>query len=162
MQPNTRAFIRYSQSKLPFNFWRSTQGLSDHEKVLLAYLYTSPCSNRLGCFPHSLDNIVQDLDCTYDETDEDLYELKEKSFVSCDSSSNWFYLPHYLTYFPIRNPNQGKHIEALFYTVPSKCHFYLDLVHQLLLINHLQKTFRKYLKHLLYSLVQKRISEEEE
>lgn len=149
--------IRYPQSKLPFHFWDDTLGLANDKKVFLAYLYTSPFSNRIGCFYYPLDNIVRDLEYDQDEAIFDLYTLEKNAFVSGDALREWIYLPHYLTYFAIRNPNQGKHIERLFYDVPWECSFYPDLVLRLLCVDHLSNSFRKYLKQELSRLIKKRI-----
>lgn len=149
--------ISYSQSKLPSNFWDDTWGLTNDKKVFLAYLYTSPFSNRLGCFYYPLDNIVRDLDYDRNDAIDDLYALEKNAFVSGDASREWIYLPHYLRYFPIRNPNQGKHIEKLFYDIPWECSFYPDLVLRLLCVDHLSNSFRKCLKQELYKLIRKQI-----
>jgi hypothetical protein len=123
----------------------------------LAYLYTSPFSNRLGCFYYPLDNIVRDLDYDRSAVIDDLYALEKNAFVSGDASREWIYLPHYLKYFPIRNPNQGKHIEKLFYHIPCECSFYSDLVLRLLCTQHLSKSFRKFLNKKLIRSIQKEI-----
>jgi hypothetical protein len=157
MYLNTPTFIRYQQSKLPSNFWDYTLGLTPNKKLLLAYLYTNLYSNRLGCFYYPFDNIVRDLEYDYDEAITDLYVLEKNAFVSSDALSEWIYLPHYLTYFPIRNPNQGKHIENLFYDVPWECSFYSDLVLRLLCVDHLSKSFRNHLKQELYKSIRKQI-----
>ncbi|WP_218814157.1 hypothetical protein [Rickettsiella endosymbiont of Dermanyssus gallinae] len=149
--------IRHHQSKLPFNFWNDTQALYPYEKLCLAYLYTSPFSNRLGCFYCPLDNIIHDLAYAQDEDISDLESLEEKAFVSGDALREWIYLPHYLIYFPIRNPNQGKHIERLFYDIPWECSFYPDLVLRLLCVDHLSNSFRKYLEQELSRLIKKQI-----
>lgn len=150
-------FIRYPQSKLPINFWDDTLGLTNDKKVFLAYLYTSPFSNRLGCFYYPLDYIVRDLEYDQDEAIFDLYALQKNAFVAGDALREWIYLPHYLIYFPIRNPNQGKHIEKLFYDIPWECSFYPDLVLRLLCVDHLSNSFRKCLKQELSRLIKKQI-----
>jgi hypothetical protein len=157
MQLNTHTFSRHPQSKLPSNFWDYTLGLTYDKKVFLAYLYTSPFSNRLGCFYYPFDKLVQDLEYDYDEAIIDLYALEKNAFVSGDGLREWIYLPHYLNYFPIRNPNQGKHIERLFYDIPWECSFYSDLVLRLLCVDHLSKSFRNHLKKELSQLITKQI-----
>lgn len=156
MQLNTP--IRYHQSKLPFNFWVYTYELNDYEKLLLAYFYTSPFTNRLGCFQYDLNKVKEILVCGRSIIFQTMCHLETSGYLKF--YKEWIFLPHYLIYLPIYNPNQGKHIEALFYTVPSECNFYLDLIHRLLLINHLQKAFRKHLKNKLYHFVHKRIIKE--
>ena len=150
-------FIRYPQSRLPSNFWDDTEGLAYYKKVFLAYLYKSPLCNRLGCFYYPLDNIVQDLDYDKNDAIDDLYALEKNGFVSGDAIREWIYLPHYLKYFPVRNPNQGKHIEKLFYDIPWDCSFYPNLVFRLLCTNHLSNSFRKYLRKEVIALIKKEI-----
>lgn len=142
--------VRYQQSKLPFNFWAYVQGLLPDEKLMLSYLYTSSFTNRLGCFQIDPNSIQSALSYSDEAFTKACYFLQKKGYIKFDYLRNWIYLPHFLVYFPVRNPNQGKHIEELFYQVPSECDFYFDLIHQLLLVNHLQKSFRKNLKHSLY------------
>lgn len=150
-------YIYYSQSKLPSNFWDDTLGLTNDKKVFLAYLYTSPFSNRLGCFYYPIDNIVRDLDYDRNDAIDDLYALEKNAFVSGDASREWIYLPHYLRYFPIRNFNQGKHIEKLFYHIPWGCSFYADLVLRLLCTEHLSDSFCKYLRKELLASIKKQV-----
>lgn len=138
------------QSKLPSNFWAYAQGLSPSEKLTLSYLYTSSFTNRLGCFPIDESYIKSVLNYSEAEFAEDFYYLDKKGYIKFDYPRKWLYLPHFLVYFPICNPNQGKHIEELFYQVPFGC----VLIHQLLLVNHLQKSFRKHLKLSFYRLIE--------
>lgn len=148
-----------SQLKLPFNFWTYTEELTKHEKLLLSYLYTSPFTNRLGCFRFDVSTLKDTLDCRKQIIYRDLFFLEGDGYIKCHEQ-DWIFLPYYLVYFPIYNPNQGKHIEGLFYNVPDYCHFYPDLVHRLLQVNHLSNSFRKYLKHILYRFAQKQIVKE--
>lgn len=150
-------YIYFRQSKLPSNFWDDTLGLTNDKKVFLAYLYTSPFSNRLGCFYYPLDNIVRDLDYDQDDAIVNLSALEKNAFVSGDALREWIYLPHYLKYFPIKNLNQGKHIEKLFHDIPNECSFYPDLVLRLLCVGQISNSFRKYLKQELIRSIKKQI-----
>lgn len=157
MQLSTHTFIRYQQSKLPFNFWTETKALNltNEEKVLLIYLYTSSHTNRLGCFECPTGYMANDLKWSVQIVESILCSLQNYRFLLMDYTSDWIYLTDYLTCFPIKTPSQGKHLEKVFQHVPETCIFYRSLVHSLLQLTHLPHAFRHILKRNHYRVIEK-------
>lgn len=161
MYLNTSMFIRYPQSKLPFNFWAETKALdlTDQEKVLLTYLYTSPHINRLGCFECPVGYISHDLKWSVEIVKSVLYSLQNFRFLVMVYKSDWIYLKDYLMCFPIKTSMQGKHLEKIFRTVPETCIFYSSLLQNIFSLSHLPASFRHLLRTYRHRLLEKERNE---
>lgn len=127
------------------NFWAYTQGLLLSKKFVLSYFHIS-------IFTNNKNDIKSILNYTEEELNQSCYYFKKKHYIKINFLRKQISLLHFLVYFPTRNPNQGKNIEELFYEVYSEFDF--DLTHQLLLVNHLQKSFRRHLKQSIYCFIE--------
>lgn len=125
-------------------FWThpDIQTLSDQAKLLAAYLLSSPHTNMLGCFRVPIGYIAEDLNWHVDVVKKALDELSAIHFVIYDATNSWIFLPNFLKYNPIENPNQGKSLVKLFHDIPKHLNFLLQLVSKVLeQRNYLQDDF---------------------
>lgn len=150
---------RSQPSKLPKNFWSTMENsdLSVEDKLVLAYLYTSPLTNRLGYFRCSPIVISKDLKIEVDTVYFSLFSLQHHDFLKFSVISNFIYLTHYLEQFPIKNRNEGKYIENIFKRVfiiymGNNFPLLLDLTRKLIKLDHLSPLFRKSLKEFFYAI----------
>ena len=149
---------RYQCSKLPKNFWLTMQQakLTMKDKIVLIYLYTGPYTNRLGYFQCSPIDIAKALDKKIISIYSSLASLQKHDFLKFEVIRDFIYLPHYFEQFPIKNKNQGMHVERLFKGVEifldDNFSILLDLIFNLLKSDHLSRLFRKTLKDLFYDL----------
>ncbi|MCH9636650.1 MAG: hypothetical protein WCC83_03825 [Candidatus Rickettsiella isopodorum] len=149
---------RYQCSKLPKNFWLTMQQakLTMKDKMVLIYLYTSRYTNRLGYFQCSPIDIAKALDKKIISIYSSLASLQKHDFLKFEVIRDFIYLPHYFEQFPIKNKNQGIHVERLFKEVTifsdDDSSILLDLIFNLLKSDHLSRSFRKILKELFYDL----------
>ena len=150
---------RSQLSKLPKNFWSIMENsdLTVENKIVLAYLYTSPLMNRLGYFQCSPTDIAEALEMEIDDVYFSLFSLRNQNFLKFGLIQNVIYIPQYLDQFPIKNRNQGKHIERIFnhvlnFFILNDFHLLLDLIRNLLKVDHLSPPFRKSLKKLFYGI----------
>jgi hypothetical protein len=150
---------RSQLSKLPKNFWPTLKDsdLSMEDKIVLAYLYTSPPANRLGYFQCSPSAIASALEMEIDNVYLSLFSLRNHNLLKFGLRQNVIYIPHYLDQFPIKNRNQGKYIQRIFnniliFFIPNDAQLLLDLIRNLLKVGHLSPLFRKSLKKLFYGI----------
>lgn len=127
-------------------FWTDSRIslLSDSEKLLANYLLTGPHATALGAFRLPLGYVASDLRWNpsetlskgfpkgFETTLERLLKLEEIGFCRYARDLEWVFLPHFLRYNPIENPNQAKLAEKLFAEVPSEAPFRPLLVRALL------------------------------
>ncbi|TLY47154.1 MAG: hypothetical protein E6K54_07270 [Gammaproteobacteria bacterium] len=150
---------RSGSSKLPKNFWLTLQQfkLTMKDKLILIYLYTSPYTNRLGYVQCHPVDIAEELNKKIEDIYSSLKSLQKHNFIKIEKIQDFIYLPHYLEQFPIKDKNQGKHIECLFNKlienfIENNFSSLMDLIFKLLKSDHLSRSFRKSLKELFYDL----------
>lgn len=119
--------------KIYTTFWTSPemQGVSEQARLLAAYLLTGPHGNMLGCFRLPMAYIQADMRWVPADALSILTELITIDFVRYDKGTSWLFLPNYLTWNPIENPNQGKAAAKLVEAVPVKSSFYAELIEAL-------------------------------
>lgn len=115
-------------------FWTNfaMQSLSNDAKLLALYLLTGPHTNMLGCFRLPVGYISEDLNWSAQAVVKGLDELLAIDFAQYDSVHQWIFIPQFLNWNAIENPNQGKSIRRLFEQVPQPVHFFAALVRTLL------------------------------
>lgn len=89
---------RSQPSKLPKNFWSTMENsdLTVENKIVLAYLYTSPLTNRLGYFQCSPTDIAEALEIEIDDVYFSLFSLRNQNFLKFGLVQNVIYMPQYL------------------------------------------------------------------
>ena len=139
-------------TKLPKNFWLTMQQakLAMKDKMVFIYLYTGPYTNQLGYFQCSPIDIAKALDKTITSIYSSLASLQKHDFLKYEVIRDFIYLPHYLEQFPIKNKNQGIHVERLFkevtiFSSDDDFSILLDLIFKLLKSDHLSRSKRTFL-----------------
>lgn len=136
-------------------FWinRDIQKLSDASKLLALYLLTGPHANMLGCFRLPLGYACEDLHWASEIVSTGLNSLSQIHFALYDSICGWVFLPQFLIWNPIENPNQGKNITRLFEQVPKKVSFLKRLIDVLVTQDkYLEEAFKRHLEVSLIAL----------
>lgn len=107
---------------LHVSFWTDPElsAMSDAANRLAAYYITGAHTTLIGCFRCPIGYICADLRWTPEKAAKADVELG--SFVQRDGE--WVFLPTYLRWNPIENPNQGKAAARLFDQLPTRLRFY--------------------------------------
>lgn len=82
--------------------------LSDQAKLLFIYFLTSPHSNMTGLYIMRMGYIMGDLGWGYETVRQTLSELLENQLIVIDEALSVVFIPNFLIYNPIQNPNQFK------------------------------------------------------
>ena len=133
------------------SFWSSAdaQSFSDNGKLLALYLLTGPHSNGLGCYKLPLGYVVEDLNWDAETVSEGFTELFQTGFSEWCENTKFVFLPAFLRWNPISNPNVAKSRVKEFDAIPKNARFYGELCHSMLAFgNHFGKDFETLLKRL--------------
>lgn len=108
-------------AKFGTGFWTSPaiQAMSDHGKLLAAYLISSPHSNQVGVFRMPTGYVQGDLGWNAATVDQAFAELSSKGFATRCGTTFWVVIHKALKHTPPENPNQVKHVRALVEQVPG-------------------------------------------
>lgn len=104
------------------------QPLSDQAKILGAYLLTGTHSNGIGCYRLPQGYVMEDLNWSFETISKSFGELLEIGFIQQDNRTGWVFIPKFLHWNPIRNPNVATKITKEFHSVPKTLCFYKDLI----------------------------------
>lgn len=112
------------------SFWTDPdiQSLTDHGKILAAYLLTGPHSSSLGCIRVPEGYIMEDLKWTQQTVSKAFAELYQIGFVERDQEAKWVLIPKYLKFNPISNPNVASKIEKEVRAIPQNISIYNNLI----------------------------------
>ena len=132
-------------------FWTDTliQSLTDPAKLLALYLLTGPHTTMLGCFRLPVGYVAEDLKWEKKTVLQGLAELEKSGFMQRDTGLDWVWIPQFLKWNPIENPNQAKGIARLVEQLPPSLVFLNTLSQRLLLYaKHFEEGFRNRLETL--------------
>lgn len=106
-------------------FWRSetASALSDEGKLLALYLLTSDHGNLIGCYRLPTAYVADDLNWSAEKVERVFAETVAKGFANRCETLKWVYLPQYLKFNPLENPNQHKAADKLWAQVPVNVRF---------------------------------------
>jgi hypothetical protein len=132
-------------------FWTDTliQSLTDAAKLLALYLLTGPHTTMLGCFRLPVGYVAEDLKWEKEAALQGLVELENRGFMKRDALLDWVWIPQFLKWNPIENPNQAKGIAKLVDQLPPSLVFLNPLKTRLLdYSKHFEEGFRNRLETL--------------
>ena len=123
--PSLKEAMVRSYGKIHTAFWTSAhlRPLSPEAKLLAAYLLSGPHSNMIGCFrlPHGYAS--EDLNLDTAKIAGLMAELQTAGFAEYDSATQLAFVPRFLKFNAIENPNQAKAAATLAATIPSNSPF---------------------------------------
>lgn len=93
--------------------------LSDDGKFLFFYILTCPHRNVIGLYFLPIPYGSFDLGWTAERFTEGLRELSEKGMIKHNSTTNIIFIPNFLKYNPLENPNQVKGAINAISKIPS-------------------------------------------
>lgn len=93
--------------------------LSDDGKFLFFYILTCPHRNVIGLYFLPIPYGSFDLGWTAERFTEGLRELSEKGMIKHNSTANIIFIPNFLKYNPLENPNQVKGAINAISKIPS-------------------------------------------
>lgn len=104
-------------------FWTSgdIQPLSDHSKLLAAYLLTCTHGTIAGAFYLPDAYVAEDLAWSPETVSEGFLELSDIGFVSRCEVTKWIWVRKFLQWNEPENPNQWKAVRKMAERVPPKC-----------------------------------------
>lgn len=127
-------------------FWIDpvTRALSDDAKLLAIYCLSSPHTTSLGCFRVPLAYLADDLNWPLERVRKALKSCSGIGFLIYDESTSWLFIPKFLKWNIIGNPNQWLGIKNLLQKVPKSLSFYPQLIQAILThVRHLSEDERK-------------------
>jgi hypothetical protein len=126
--------------KLECSFWRNLdiRKMSEDARWLAVYILTCQHGNILGCFCLPQSYVVDDLQWISQRVSKAFTELFKNRFIIMDEKSEWLFIPKFLKWNRIENPNQGKFAVKVFNTIPNNLSIKSNLINDL----------REYAKHL--------------
>ena len=115
-------------------FWtdKKVQTLPLTTRALVYYCFSSPHTTSLGCFRLPLEYAAADLKISKTDIFKGFKQAEQADLISYDKQSNWLFIPTFIKWNPVHNPNQWKHIHNLLATVPENLKFYHTLIRSLL------------------------------
>lgn len=107
--------------KIETGFWRNpkVRALSDDGKLLLAYLFSCPHANALGCFVLPMAYIADDMKWSVKKSAETLSELLSNGFVTRDEACDLILIRGWWGHNTVENPNVAKSIIAAVKALPK-------------------------------------------
>jgi len=107
--------------KIETGFWRNPKvnRLSDHAKLLLAYLFSCPHGNGIGCFVLPQGYIAVDLGWDPEVVAERLSELLQNGFATVDEPTNLIRIIGWWGHNSIDNPNMAKYVVGAVKSLPN-------------------------------------------
>jgi hypothetical protein len=116
--------------KIYTRFWTQPdiRALSNHGKLVAAYLLTCPHTTMIGCFRLPLMYVCADLDWQQDAVQKAIVELHKADWLRHDAAHEWVNITNFLKYNPIENPNQGKAALKLVKDVPRTSPIWAALI----------------------------------
>lgn len=96
------------------------RSLSETAKLLCLFLRVSPRNNAIGCFYYPASQIADDLNTPFEGALKGLHELAERGFAVYCETTRWVWIPKYLTHFPVKGKNSGKHALVVLETIPRE------------------------------------------
>ena len=100
--------------------------------MLGAYLLTCEKRNLLGCFFLPVGYMADDLCWPLEKTIEAVSELSRKGFVRVCERSRYLFIPDYLEWNKIENPNQAKAAVKIFRAIPKQFGIFQQLAASML------------------------------
>lgn len=96
--------------KVATRFWTDARVLSleGREKLVFLFLLAGTQSNCVGCFRCTSHHIAADAVCTAEEAEQALSRLAAAGLIERDVVAGLVWLPRWLRYNPLLNPNMGK------------------------------------------------------
>lgn len=107
----------YGQVQCSFWAYAAERGWSSDAKLLGCYILTGPHSNGIGCYRLSDGYIADDLGWESERVRETLSELFRHGF--CERFGTVLFIPGFLDWNAIANPNVAKARAAEFETIPN-------------------------------------------
>jgi hypothetical protein len=107
--------------KVATRFWTDARvlQLDGNAKLTLVYLLAGSQSNCVGCFRCTGHHLAADGVCTADEGELALARLADVGLVQRDPTAGLVWLPRWMRYNPITNPNTGKGAVAELLALPA-------------------------------------------
>jgi hypothetical protein len=133
------------------SFWTDPeiQSLTDQARQLAAYLLTGPHSNGLGCYRLPNGYVEADFNWDNETVSKGFDELLKIGFAKRCESTFFVFIPKFLSWNEISNPNVAKSREKEFNLVSGKASIYAELCLSLLKYgNHFSEPFRNRLETL--------------
>lgn len=133
------------------SFWSDPdiQSLSDHGKLLFAYLLTGPHSNGLGCYRLPDGYVQADFGWSPETVSKGFEQLFRKGLAYRCTSTFFVFIPKFLKWNPVTNGNVALARIKEFEAVPKKADIYLKIIKDLLeYCKHLPEPFRNHLETL--------------
>lgn len=120
--------------QLHLRFWghKDIEGLNDQAKLLAIYMIEGPHSNSLGCYRLPVGYIHEDLGWSLRKVSRHVEKLREINFIRYDEKRAWLFLPTFLKWNPIANPNMATGVQKLFNAVPQDFKHFQELAGVLL------------------------------
>ncbi len=115
------------------SYWTAPEilPLPDAPKMLGAYLLTCEHSNGIGCYRLPLGYVRDDLKWTDEKVREALQKLFANGFIKHCDLTQYLFIPKFLYWNPIVNPNSGKARIKELDLVPSKFAYHGELIKSL-------------------------------
>lgn len=140
----------YGQMQCSFLINPEIKPLPDQAKLLAYYLVTGPHSNALGAYFLPKGYIQADLGWSSETVSKQFNKLFEIDFAKYDETAECVFLPNFLRWNPIRNPNVGINVERCFREIPKTVNFYRELAVSLLTVSkQFQNNFKIVLETVL-------------
>lgn len=99
--------------------WAMENGLNDSTKVIGAYLLSCDHGNSIGCFKCPIAYVSDDLGNPSQTVSKGFQKLFETGFLVFCKPSRYVFLPKYLKWNPLKNPNQVKGALDIIGILPS-------------------------------------------
>lgn len=115
------------------SFWTDddAQALTEGAQRLFCYLLTGPHTTAAGCFRLPIAYASEDLKVQPERLRERFKELLRKPFAYHCEETGWVFIPHFLKFNPIQNPNCGKSVEKLLGQIPANVSFSSEILKEL-------------------------------
>ncbi len=111
--------MRYSKIESQIWFDEKFSALTHTQKLLFLYILTSPHSNIIGLYVLKPGYIAEDLNMKPKDLMKDLSKLIDKGLIKYDFNVGLVYIPNYLKYNPLTNPNQKKAANKILKQLPK-------------------------------------------
>ncbi|MGB6440036.1 MAG: hypothetical protein WBE89_12045, partial [Methyloceanibacter sp.] len=107
--------------RLESSFWDNpkVRELTDHEKLLLIYLFSCKHGNAIGCFVLPIEYIAADLGWTTEAASERIAALADHEFVSRDQRTNVIRVIGWWGHNALGNPKHAKNAGKTALSLPA-------------------------------------------
>ena len=113
--------------------WCIEEEVSDHSRIVGAYILTCRHGNSLGCFRMPPSYAAADLGWSTDKVKRAYQELSEKGFLMLCEVTQFVFMPNYLKFNPIKNESHGKGTIKIAKTISKKFSYVPELIRVLTL-----------------------------